>query len=114
VSVCGSSLAKAAIFGGDPNWGRIACAAGYSGVQFDQNNLGVQIGSIKLMENGQPLEFDKAAASKYLKDTCAVHGTVNIHVVGGRGPVFRIWVRHTRHRPPQPAIGKQQQQQVLV
>lgn len=30
-SVAGSSLAKAAIFGGDPNWGRIAAAAGYSG-----------------------------------------------------------------------------------
>ena len=37
------------------------------GVAFDQNDLGVQMGSIKLMEKGQPLAFDKAAANKYLK-----------------------------------------------
>lgn len=58
-SVAGSHLAKAAIFGHDPNWGRLAAAAGYSGVQFDQNDLGVQLGSMVLMANGQPLEFDK-------------------------------------------------------
>lgn len=84
-SVAGSSLAKAAIFGGDPNWGRIAAAAGYSGVQFDQNDLSVQLGSIKLMEAGQPLPFDNGAASKYLKDTTSVHGTVNIYVGVGKG-----------------------------
>mmetsp|Transcript_14167 Transcript_14167/g.41152 ORF Transcript_14167/g.41152 Transcript_14167/m.41152 type:complete len:277 (-) Transcript_14167:947-1777(-) len=66
-SVTGSSLAKSAIFGGDPNWGRIAAAAGYSGVAFDQSNLGVRLGEQQLMEKGQPIPFDKAAASKYLK-----------------------------------------------
>lgn len=38
------------------------------------------------MEAGQPLPFDKAVANKYLKDTCAVHGTVNIYVSIGKGP----------------------------
>ncbi|KAJ9517799.1 hypothetical protein QJQ45_004155 [Haematococcus lacustris] len=85
-SVAGSHLAKAAIFGHDPNWGRLAAAAGYSGVPFDQNELGVQLGSQVLMEKGQPLAFDKAAANKYLKDTCGVHGTVNIKVTVGSGP----------------------------
>lgn len=56
------------------------------GIQFDQNDLGVQLGSIKLMQGGQPLPFDKIAANKYLADTCAVHGTVNIFVTIGRGP----------------------------
>jgi glutamate N-acetyltransferase/amino-acid N-acetyltransferase len=84
-SVAGSSLTKAAIFGGDPNWGRIAAAAGYSGVQFDQNDLGVSLGDIKLMEAGQPLAFDKDAASGYLKSTTAKHGTVNINVKVGKG-----------------------------
>lgn len=84
-SVAGSSLAKAAIFGGDPNWGRIAAAAGYSGVAFDQNDLSVQLGPIKLMEGGQPLAFDAKVASKYLKDTTAVHGTVEISVGVGKG-----------------------------
>lgn len=65
--VAGSSLLKAAIFGHDPNWGRIAMAAGKAGVPFDQNNLAVSLGEIRLMANGQPLTFDRAAASNYLK-----------------------------------------------
>ncbi|KAG2497664.1 hypothetical protein HYH03_004403 [Edaphochlamys debaryana] len=85
-SVAGSSLAKSAFFGHDPNWGRIAAAAGYSGIIFDQEDLGVQLGSMKLMEAGQPLAFDKATANKYLKDTCAKHGTVQVLVTVGKGP----------------------------
>ena len=65
--IAGSSLLKAAIFGRDPNWGRIAMAAGKAGVQFDGNNLAVQLGEIKLMAYGQPLKFDRSAASDYLK-----------------------------------------------
>ena len=65
--VAGSSLLKAAIFGHDPNWGRIAMAAGKAGVPFDQNNLAVSLGEIRLMANGQPLTFDRVSASNYLK-----------------------------------------------
>ncbi|PNW71168.1 hypothetical protein CHLRE_16g694850v5 [Chlamydomonas reinhardtii] len=85
-SVAGSSLAKSAFFGHDPNWGRIAAAAGYSGIIFDQADLGVRLGAMTLMRDGQPLPFDKAAANKYLKDTCAVHGTVQVFVTVGKGP----------------------------
>ncbi len=65
--IAGSSLLKAAVFGHDPNWGRIAMAAGKAGVPFDQNNLAVSLGEIPLMANGQPLEFDRVAASNYLQ-----------------------------------------------
>jgi glutamate N-acetyltransferase / amino-acid N-acetyltransferase len=65
--VAGSSLLKAAVFGHDPNWGRIAMAAGKAGVPFDQNNLAVSLGGIPLMASGQPLGFDRVAASNYLK-----------------------------------------------
>ena len=65
--IAGSSLLKAAIFGHDPNWGRIAMAAGKAGVPFDQNNLAVRLGDIQLMANGQPLAFDRVTASNYLK-----------------------------------------------
>ncbi len=65
--IAGSSLLKAAIFGHDPNWGRIAMAAGKAGVPFDQNNLAVRLGDIQLMAHGQPLTFDRVAASNYLK-----------------------------------------------
>jgi len=70
-TIVGSSLVKSAIFGRDPNWGRIAAAAGRAGVIFDQENLRIQLGDFLLMENGQPLPFDRAAASAYLKAAAA-------------------------------------------
>lgn len=85
-SVVGSSLTKSAVFGHDPNWGRIAAAAGYSGVQFNQEEMRVVLGDTMLMDGGQPLPFDAAAASAYLKGRAAVHGTVNIQVSIGAGP----------------------------
>ncbi|MDJ0676590.1 MAG: bifunctional ornithine acetyltransferase/N-acetylglutamate synthase [Calothrix sp. MO_167.B42] len=66
-TIVGSSLVKSAIFGRDPNWGRIAAAAGRAGISFEQENLRIELGDFLLMENGQPLQFDRAAASAYLK-----------------------------------------------
>jgi glutamate N-acetyltransferase / amino-acid N-acetyltransferase len=71
LTVAGSPLVKAAIFGRDPNWGRLAMAAGRAQVPFDQNELRIQMGDVVLMEHGQPLEFDRAAASNYLKVAAA-------------------------------------------
>ncbi len=70
-TIVGSSLVKAAIFGRDPNWGRIAAAAGRAGVKFNQEELRIQLGDILLMEYGQPLDFDRQAASDYLKQAAA-------------------------------------------
>ena len=70
-TIAGSSLVKSAIFGRDPNWGRIAGAAGRAGVNFNQENLQINLGEFKLLENGQPLPFDRAAASEYLKQAAA-------------------------------------------
>ncbi|XP_034695079.1 arginine biosynthesis bifunctional protein ArgJ, chloroplastic isoform X3 [Vitis riparia] len=84
-SVASSSLAKAAVYGRDPNWGRIACAAGYAGIPFQPNKLRISLGEILLMEGGQPLPFDRAAASNYLKKAGETHGTVGIHISIGDG-----------------------------
>jgi glutamate N-acetyltransferase/amino-acid N-acetyltransferase len=88
-TIAGSSLVKSAIFGRDPNWGRIAAAAGRAGVAFDQNDLKIFLGDIHLMEAGQPLAFDRAAASQYLKDRAAgeylTDDTVLISVSVGDG-----------------------------
>lgn len=70
-AIAGSSLVKSAVFGRDPNWGRIAAAAGRAGVTFDQQDLRIQLGNFLMMENGQPLPFDRAAASNYLKAAAA-------------------------------------------
>ena len=66
-TIAGSSLVKSAIFGRDPNWGRIAAAAGRASVHFDQQDLQIRLGNFLLMENGQPLAFDRSAANEYLK-----------------------------------------------
>lgn len=75
----------AAVYGRDPNWGRIACAAGYAGIPFNPNKLRISLGDILLMESGQPLPFDRAAASNYLRTTGEKHGTVIIQISIGDG-----------------------------
>jgi glutamate N-acetyltransferase/amino-acid N-acetyltransferase len=88
-TIVGSSLVKSAVFGRDPNWGRIAGAAGRAGVQFNQEDLRIKLGDFVMMENGQPLEYDRLAASNYLKQ--AAEGeylkddTVLISVCVGNG-----------------------------
>jgi glutamate N-acetyltransferase/amino-acid N-acetyltransferase len=88
-TITGSSLVKSAIFGRDPNWGRIAAAAGRAGVTFHQEDLRVQLGDFLLMERGQPLPFDRQAASNYLKQAATgayLEGdTVLISVCIGNG-----------------------------
>jgi glutamate N-acetyltransferase/amino-acid N-acetyltransferase len=88
-TIAGSSLVKSAIFGRDPNWGRIAAAAGRAGVAFHQEDLQVQLGNFLLMERGQPLPFDRQAASNYLKQAAAgaylQEDTVLISVCIGNG-----------------------------
>ena len=70
-TIAGSSLVKAAIFGRDPNWGRLAMAAGRAGVAFEQEDLRIQLGDFILMAGGQPQPFDRAAASAYLQQAAA-------------------------------------------
>ncbi len=61
-AVCGSSLVKAAIFGCDANWGRILCALGYSGADFDPSRVDLFIGHIPVMARGANLPFDEEEA----------------------------------------------------
>ena len=70
-AVVGSSLVKAAFYGEDANWGRIACAAGYSGAQFDTAKVNLRLlsaaGEIELMRDGSGLVFDEEAAKQILQ-----------------------------------------------
>ncbi len=70
-TVCGSSLVKCAIHGRDPNWGRIVAAAGRAGVLFDPDQVALWLGDHQLMAAGQPLSFDRPAASQHMKDRAA-------------------------------------------
>lgn len=61
-SVTSSSLFKAAVYGSDPNWGRILCALGYSGADVDPLRTDVSMGNVWLMRDGKIQTFDRAAA----------------------------------------------------
>ena len=89
-TVCGSSLVKCAVHGRDPNWGRILAAAGRSGVAFDPGAVALWLGEHQLMAAGQPVAFDRAAASTYIRDRAAAaylqDDTVLIRLNVGSGP----------------------------
>ena len=71
-SVVTSSLTKAAIYGHDANWGRILCAMGYSGVQFDPEKVDLyfesRAGKLKIIENGVSTGYDEAEATRILSE----------------------------------------------
>ena len=71
-SVVCSSLTKAAIFGHDANWGRILCAMGYSGAQFDPERVDLYFesaaGRIQLIENGVALPYSEEEATRILSE----------------------------------------------
>jgi glutamate N-acetyltransferase/amino-acid N-acetyltransferase len=65
--IASSPLVKSAAFGCDPNWGRVAAAAGRAGIPFDSRRMNIFLGEFHLMQAGMPLAFDRKAASDYLK-----------------------------------------------
>ena len=71
-SVVTSSLTKAAIYGHDANWGRILCAMGYSGAQFDPEKVDLyfesRAGKIKIIENGVSTGYSEDEATKILSE----------------------------------------------
>ena len=71
-SVVCSNLTKAAIAGHDANWGRILCAMGYSGAQFDPEKVNLffesKAGKLQIIENGVATDYSEEAATKILSE----------------------------------------------
>ena len=71
-SVVSSTLTKAAIFGADANWGRVLCAMGYSGEDFDPDQVNVHFasaaGDVQVCAKGRGLDFDEDLAKKVLTE----------------------------------------------
>ncbi|HLJ19261.1 MAG TPA: bifunctional ornithine acetyltransferase/N-acetylglutamate synthase, partial [Stellaceae bacterium] len=65
-TIAESPLVKTALFGSDPNWGRILMAAGRAGVPFDPGALDVSIGPFQVFSAGAGHPFDRDAANEYL------------------------------------------------
>ena len=83
-SVISSTLTKAAIFGADANWGRVLCAMGYSGEEFDPDKVDVHFasaaGDIEVCHQGRGLDFDEDLAKKILTEH-----DIEINITMGEG-----------------------------
>lgn len=63
-AVASSSLVKTAVHGGDPNWGRIVCALGYSGAELALDRLHLSVGGLVVFERGAGVDVDLAAVRR--------------------------------------------------
>jgi glutamate N-acetyltransferase/amino-acid N-acetyltransferase len=86
-AIANSPLVKTALAGADPNWGRILCAAGYSGAKFDPNKVDVSVNDLALCHKGVDAGFDEAAVHRELEQK-ELFVRVDLHA--GRATA-RVW-----------------------
>lgn len=86
--VAESPLVKTAITGADPNWGRIVSAAGYAGVEFEEQNVSLKINGTSIYQSGAPVEFDEKQLSDEMRTNRDVH--VDLEFTLGDAAV-RFW-----------------------
>jgi glutamate N-acetyltransferase/amino-acid N-acetyltransferase len=66
-AIAHSPLVKTAWAGGDPNWGRLVAAIGYSGAEIDPGRIDIRFGDLQICrDGGRAAEFDEAAAHAYI------------------------------------------------
>lgn len=80
--VSASNLVKTAVYGNDPNWGRIVSAAGYAKAKVEVAETSLSLNGICLFANGEPVSYDEREASAAMRDS----KTVVIDLAVGAGP----------------------------
>lgn len=84
-TISDSNLVKTALFGRDPNWGRIVCAAGNAGVAFDYATVDLHIGDqtrmVQVLEKGVPVAFDRNAVKKLMRES---HLRIQLNMNSGK------------------------------
>ena len=86
-AIAHSALVKTALHGEEPNWGRIVCAAGYSGVPFDPNKIELMLCGIPIFKYGVPTLTSVARAAKALKSNDI---RIELHLGEGHHSA-RVW-----------------------
>ena len=81
-AIASSSLLKTAIYGNDPNWGRVVAALGRSGAKVNEKKLEVYLNDVCVMEQGSPVPFDREEVSTSL---ASKEVSVRLHLNLGRG-----------------------------
>jgi len=78
-SVISSNLVKTAIYGKDPNWGRIICALGYANCDFDPSKVDIYIGNIPVCKKGVGLEFDENYVREEILSKETIYITIDLN-----------------------------------
>lgn len=93
LEVGNSDLVKTAIFGGDPNWGRIAQALGKAGVAFDPAKVSIRCQGVQIMKAGGAVPFNRPALRKKMQGR-----EIGIEIEMGRAPTsIRVWTCDLTH-----------------
>jgi glutamate N-acetyltransferase/amino-acid N-acetyltransferase len=92
-AIANSPLVKTAIAGSDPNWGRIICAAGYSGAIFDPNKVEIRVNDLLMCRKGVDAGFDEAAARKEL-DRKELTIRLNLHQGAASAQIWTCDLTH--------------------
>jgi glutamate N-acetyltransferase/amino-acid N-acetyltransferase len=92
-SIAQSQLCKTAFFGEDPNIGRLACAAGYAGVPFDVNDLGIWLDGVQVVQDGMPAAYEEEHAAAVMRQAAF---TVRVSVGRGTGEAV-FWTSDLSH-----------------
>jgi glutamate N-acetyltransferase/amino-acid N-acetyltransferase len=87
-TVANSNLVKTALFGNDPNWGRILAAAGRSGIDFDPADVDIALAGYKVYGAGMPTDFNGYAVSEAMK-TKEISIEIDMHQPGGESAT--VW-----------------------
>lgn len=86
-SVVGSSLVKTAIFGEDPNWGRILAAVGYAGVDVPVDNIDIFLGDVPVMLKSSPVDFEAEEMQDVMHED-EITITVDLHAGEAQGKAW--------------------------
>ncbi|HET7152489.1 MAG TPA: bifunctional ornithine acetyltransferase/N-acetylglutamate synthase, partial [Candidatus Kapabacteria bacterium] len=81
-SIANSNLVKTAIHGEDANWGRIAAAVGYSGIDFTPEEMEIWIGDVQVLKKNYGIDFSETHAKEVLSKKDIV---INVNLNGGSG-----------------------------
>lgn len=86
-AVADYDLVKCAVHGGDPNWGRIICAVGSSGVKLNPQKVSCKLDDLAVFKNGSPTNFDRKKASKIVSKTSH---TITVDLGAGKHSDFCV------------------------
>jgi glutamate N-acetyltransferase/amino-acid N-acetyltransferase len=86
LKVANSMLVKTAIYGADPNWGRIMAALGSSGIEIKEEKTSVSLGGVKVYLRGMPTGAEREARRKLKKKEVGI--TIDLHLGTGKATVL--------------------------